>query len=140
MQSGGGDEVVRAACHVAEEEFLAHAVNDERGQRHGDAAVAHVVRQVTHRPGKGRDGANDEGAEEKQDDERDANAGTPGQFTRGGAGKAAAVAPQTPRAQPDGGGKECGQVELPGAGAGQVEVFEGDATLLSAELTRRNRR
>lgn len=67
MRGGGGGVGKRAACHVAEEEFLTYAVDDERGQRHGDAAVAHVVQQVTHRPGKGRDGANDEGTEEKQD-------------------------------------------------------------------------
>ena len=30
--------------------------------------MAHVVQQVTHRPEQGGDGANDEGAEEKQDD------------------------------------------------------------------------
>ncbi len=53
VQGGGGDVGKRAACHVAEKEFLAHAVDDERGQRHGDAAVAHVVQQVTHRPGQG---------------------------------------------------------------------------------------
>lgn len=78
MRGWGGGVGKRAACHVAEEEFLAHAVDDERGQRHGDAAVAHVVQQVTHRPGQGGDGAHDEGAEEKQDDERDADACTPG--------------------------------------------------------------
>lgn len=78
--------------------------------------MAHVVQQLTHRPGQGGDGAHDEGAEEKQDNERDADAGTPGQFTRGGAGKAPAVAPLEPRAQPDGGGKERSQVELPRAG------------------------
>ena len=63
VQGGGGDVGKRAACHVAEKEFLAHAVDDERGQRHGDAAVAHVVQQVAHRPGQGGDGANDEGTE-----------------------------------------------------------------------------
>ena len=48
MSEGGGGVGKRAACHVTEEEFLAHAVDDERGQRHEDTAVAHVV---THRPG-----------------------------------------------------------------------------------------
>ncbi len=35
MRGGGGDVGKLAACHVPDEEFLAHAVDDERGQHHG---------------------------------------------------------------------------------------------------------